>query len=299
MSNAVAVTDADFEQQVEQNDKLTVVDFWATWCGPCRMIAPILDQLAVDYKDQVKVTKLDVDANIKTATRFNVRSIPMLLFFKGGKVVDQIVGARAAPDDRGEAEAARRLTLRRGGEARPRRCTGRRRSAHLGWHDDRRASPSFCLDARHRHRPALPESARAAAAHAAGLRPPEEPPHRREARSRGARVGLRRDLAPRGVPRPLPAARRAGERLPRTTGTAFQPIAIGARWTWCPRSRSTARSCFCEAEDEQLACMYHSQTAAPEPWPPELRSSDPSALFPYLICVHLRRHGGDRRRTAP
>ena len=70
-----------------------VVDLWAAWCGPCRMIAPILDPLAVDYKDQVKVTKLDVDANIKTATRFNVRSIPMLLFFKGGKVVDQIVGA--------------------------------------------------------------------------------------------------------------------------------------------------------------------------------------------------------------
>ena len=93
MSNAMAVTDSDFDQQVEKTDGLTVVDFWATWCGPCRMIAPILDQLAVDYKDQVKVTKLDVDANIKTATRFNVRSIPMLLFFKGGKVVDQIVGA--------------------------------------------------------------------------------------------------------------------------------------------------------------------------------------------------------------
>jgi thioredoxin 1 len=93
MSNAVAVTDADFEAQVEKADGLTVVDFWATWCGPCRIIAPILDQLSVDYQGQVKVTKLDVDANIKTATKFNVRSIPMLLFFKGGKVVDQIVGA--------------------------------------------------------------------------------------------------------------------------------------------------------------------------------------------------------------
>ena len=93
MSNALAVTDADFGQQVEEQAGLTVVDFWATWCGPCRMIAPILDQLAVDYAGQVKMTKLDVDENIKTATRFNVRSIPMLLFFKEGKVVDQIVGA--------------------------------------------------------------------------------------------------------------------------------------------------------------------------------------------------------------
>ncbi|HUQ46266.1 MAG TPA: thioredoxin [Gemmatimonadaceae bacterium] len=93
MSNAVTVTDADFEAEVEKHGKLTVVDFWASWCGPCRMIAPILDQLATDYDGKVKVTKLDVDANIKTATKFNVRSIPMLLFFKGGKVVDQIVGA--------------------------------------------------------------------------------------------------------------------------------------------------------------------------------------------------------------
>jgi thioredoxin 1 len=93
MSNATAVNDANFELEVEQHVGLTVVDFWATWCGPCRMIAPILDQLAGEYIGRVKVTKLDVDTNSKTAMRFNVRSIPMLLFFKGGKVVDQIIGA--------------------------------------------------------------------------------------------------------------------------------------------------------------------------------------------------------------
>lgn len=97
MSNAQVVTDANFDQEVEQSSGLTVVDFWATWCGPCRLIAPILDQISVDYADKVKVTKLDVDANIKTATRFNVRSIPMLLFFKEGKLVDQIVGAVPRP----------------------------------------------------------------------------------------------------------------------------------------------------------------------------------------------------------
>lgn len=93
MSNAIQVTDSDFEAQVEQHSGLAVVDFWATWCGPCRMIAPILEQLAVEYQGKVKVTKLDVDSNIKTATRFNVRSIPTILFFKDGKLVDQVVGA--------------------------------------------------------------------------------------------------------------------------------------------------------------------------------------------------------------
>ena len=93
MSNIVPVTDANFEQEVEKHDGLAIVDFWATWCGPCRMIAPILDQLATEYAGKVKVTKLDVDANIKTGSRFNVRSIPTLLFFKDGKQVDQIIGA--------------------------------------------------------------------------------------------------------------------------------------------------------------------------------------------------------------
>ncbi|MFL5575041.1 MAG: thioredoxin [Gemmatimonadaceae bacterium] len=97
MANAVAVTDADFETQVEKHDGLAVVDFWATWCAPCRLIAPVLDQLAVEYQGKVKVTKLDVDTNVKTASRFNVRSIPTILFFKNGKLVDQVVGAVPKP----------------------------------------------------------------------------------------------------------------------------------------------------------------------------------------------------------
>ena len=93
MSNAIAVTDADFATQVEKNDGVTVVDFWATWCGPCRMIAPILEQLAIEYTGKVRVAKLDVDSNQQTAMRYNVRSIPTLLFFKDGKLVDQVIGA--------------------------------------------------------------------------------------------------------------------------------------------------------------------------------------------------------------
>ena len=87
------VTDDTFEPEVLQAGMPVLVDYWAEWCGPCKMIAPILDQLATEYQGKVKVAKLDVDSNIKTATRYNVRSIPLLLFFKDGKVVDQIVGA--------------------------------------------------------------------------------------------------------------------------------------------------------------------------------------------------------------
>jgi thioredoxin 1 len=97
MSSALAVTDAEFEREIEQHKGLAVVDFWATWCGPCRMIAPMLEQLAAEYQGKAKVVKLDVDANQRTASRFNVRSIPTILFFKDGKVVDQVIGAVPKP----------------------------------------------------------------------------------------------------------------------------------------------------------------------------------------------------------
>ncbi len=93
MSKPVIVTDDTFEAEVLQADKTVIVDFWAAWCGPCMMIAPILEEVASEMSDRVKVTKLDVDSNNKTAGKYNIMSIPSLLVFKDGEVVDQVVGA--------------------------------------------------------------------------------------------------------------------------------------------------------------------------------------------------------------
>lgn len=105
-SHPVAVTDSTFQSEVEQRPGLTVVDFWAEWCGPCRMIAPLLEQLLDEYGAKgLKVAKVDVDANQQTAMRFNIRSIPTVLFFKDGRHVDTVVGA--VP----KAHLAGRITL--------------------------------------------------------------------------------------------------------------------------------------------------------------------------------------------
>jgi len=91
------LTQANFTEEVAGSDTPVLVDFWAEWCGPCRMVGPIVDQLAAEYAGKAKVTKLDVDSNQKTAMKYNVRSIPTILFFKDGKLVDQVVGAVPRP----------------------------------------------------------------------------------------------------------------------------------------------------------------------------------------------------------
>ena len=94
MSNVQEVTDADFDAQVIQSDQPVLVDFWAPWCGPCRMIAPMVEELAGENADSIKVVKVNIDDSQTTAGGFSVSSIPTLMIFKGGEVVERFVGAQ-------------------------------------------------------------------------------------------------------------------------------------------------------------------------------------------------------------
>ncbi|HOI42756.1 MAG TPA: thioredoxin [Elusimicrobiales bacterium] len=92
MSNEIQLTDANFEQEVVKSGTPVLVDFWAPWCGPCRMIGPIIEELAGEYAGKVKVCKLNTDENPETASRFQISAIPTILFFKDGKMVKDAVG---------------------------------------------------------------------------------------------------------------------------------------------------------------------------------------------------------------
>ncbi|HEV2778498.1 MAG TPA: thioredoxin [Actinophytocola sp.] len=92
--NTIKVTDSSFASDVLNSEKLVLVDFWATWCGPCRMVAPVLEEIAAEHADTITVAKLDIDENPATARDFQVMSIPTMILFKGGEPVKQIVGAK-------------------------------------------------------------------------------------------------------------------------------------------------------------------------------------------------------------
>ncbi len=89
----VTITDDNFEEEVLKSDKPVLIDFWATWCGPCRIIAPIVEEMATEYEGKAKIGKLDVDSNQQTSIKYGVRSIPTLLLFKGGELKETIIGA--------------------------------------------------------------------------------------------------------------------------------------------------------------------------------------------------------------
>jgi thioredoxin 1 len=99
---ALEITDGNFEEVVMKSDKPVVVDFWAAWCGPCRMVGPIIEELAHDYEGRAVVGKVDVDHNPGVSAQFGIRNIPTILFIKNGQIVDKMVGA--APKDQFKAK---------------------------------------------------------------------------------------------------------------------------------------------------------------------------------------------------
>jgi len=101
----VHLTDSNFKKEVLESDLPVLVDFWATWCGPCRMIAPIVEELAKEFDRKIKVGKVDVDSNPNIAGQFGIMSIPTLMFFKTGKVMEQVVGALSKADLKKKIEA--------------------------------------------------------------------------------------------------------------------------------------------------------------------------------------------------
>ena len=94
MSDVVYVNDSDFEQEILKSETPVMVDFWADWCGPCKMVAPVIEELAKEFKGKVKIAKMNVDQNRQTPARFGIRSIPTLIFFKNGEVANVVIGAQ-------------------------------------------------------------------------------------------------------------------------------------------------------------------------------------------------------------